>query len=149
MNPITNQLARLAYTHPWANRFLRVDLDTMAIHAQASSPYLPAYLGARGTAARICRHEVRRFLLRCELDAAYLHLYGIERDDADDIMETFPTVKRKDQAAHGEYRTKRVILEIYDEMQRAMARGEPYQTRLDPPPADPRVAHAARESGPG
>ena len=85
--------------------------------------------------------------LRCELDAAYFHLYGIERDDVDYIMETFPIVKRKDEAAHGEYRTKRVILEIYDEMQRAMDSGEPYQTRLDPPPADPRVAHEARMEG--
>jgi len=25
--------------------------------------------------------EERRFLLRCELDAAYFHLYGIARDD--------------------------------------------------------------------
>ena len=29
-------------------------------------------------------------------------------------METFPIVKRKDDAAHCEYRTKRVILEMYD-----------------------------------
>ena len=60
-------------------------------------------------------------------------------------METFPMAKRKDEAAHGEYRTKRVILEIYDAMQQAMDTGEPYQTRLDPPPADPRVAHEAGE----
>lgn len=79
--------------------------------------------------------ESRRFLLRCELDAAYLHLYGIERADVDYIMETFPIVKRKDEQAHGEYRTKRVILEIYDEMKRAMDAGEAYRTRLDPPPA--------------
>lgn len=41
----------------------------------------------------------------------------------------------------GEYRTQRVILEIYDAMAEAMRTGKPYQTRLDPPPADPRVAH--------
>ena len=58
----------------------------------------------------------RRFLLRCELDAAYFHLYGIARDDVDYIMDTFPIVRRKDEAQYGEYRTKRVILEIYDEM---------------------------------
>jgi hypothetical protein len=90
-----------------------------------------------------CWDEERRFLLRCELDAAFFHLYGIERDDVDYIMETFPIVKRKDEQRHGEYRTKRVILEIYDEMARAMRTGEPYRTRLDPPPADPRVAHSA------
>jgi very-short-patch-repair endonuclease len=83
----------------------------------------------------------RRFLLRCELDAAYFHLYGIERDDVDYIMETFPIVKRKDEKAHGHYRTKDKILEIYDAMAEAMKEGRSYQTLLDPPPADPRVAH--------
>jgi hypothetical protein len=90
--------------------------------------------------------EERRFLLRCELDAAYFHLYGIERDDVDYILETFPIVKRKDVAKYGEFRTKRVILEIYDEMAEAMRTGVAYQTRLDPPPADPRVAHPATRS---
>ncbi len=90
-------------------------------------------------------NEERRFLLRCELDAAYFHLYGIARDDVDYIMETFPIVKRKDETAYGEYRTKRVILEIYDAMQRAIETGQSYQTLLDPPPADPRVAHSIKE----
>ncbi|MFH1528844.1 MAG: hypothetical protein ABIG69_19745 [Bacteroidota bacterium] len=31
-------------------------------------------------------------------------------------MNTFPIVKRGDIDKHGEYRTKRVILEIFDEM---------------------------------
>jgi hypothetical protein len=57
-------------------------------------------------------------------------------------MDTFPIVRRNDEAAHGEYRTKRVILEIYDEMAQAIRTARPYQTRLDPPPADPRVAHS-------
>ena len=56
--------------------------------------------------------------------------------------ETIPLVGRKDEAAHGKYRTKRVILEIYDGMQRAVESGQPYQALLDPPPADPRVAHS-------
>jgi SOS-response transcriptional repressor LexA len=85
----------------------------------------------------------RRFFLRCELDASFFHLYGIARDDVDYIMETFPIVRRNDEAAYGEYRTKRVILEIYDQMQRAIDTGVPYETVLEPPPADPRVAHDA------
>ena len=89
-------------------------------------------------------NEERRFLLRCELDAAYFHLYGIERDDVDYIMETFPIVKRKDEKLYGEYRTKRVILEMYDEMRRAMETGEAYRTRLVPGPADAAVAHEGR-----
>lgn len=90
--------------------------------------------------------EERRFLLRCELDAAFFHLYAIQRDDVDYILETFPIVKRKNEDSYGEYRTKRVILEIYDAMQKAVETGVPYETVLDPPPADPRVAHPPREA---
>jgi hypothetical protein len=79
----------------------------------------------------------RRFLIRCELDAAYFHLYGINRDDADFILDTFPVVRKKDEAAHGEYRTKRVILEIYDAMADVIRTGTPYQTILYPPPGPP------------
>ena len=53
-------------------------------------------------------NEARRFLLRCELDAAC-------------ILDTFPIVKRKDTRT-----------------------GQPNQTRLDPPPADPAVAYPPR-----
>jgi Eco57I restriction-modification methylase len=88
--------------------------------------------------------EERRFLLLCELDAAYFHLYSIERDDLDYIMETFPIVKQRDEEQFKEYRTKRVILEIYDELQRAMETGKPYQTMLQPLPADPSLAHSPR-----
>ena len=85
--------------------------------------------------------EERRFLIRCELDAAFFHLYGIERDDVDYIMETFPIVKRKDAARYGCYRTKEQILAIYDAMRRAMDGGGSYETILDPPPGDRRAAH--------
>ena len=100
--------------------------------------------------------EERRFLLRCELDAAYFHLYlgspgerGTDssqlremfptpRDAVDYVMDTFPIVRRKDEEKYdGDYRTKRVILEIYDAMQEAIRTGKPYQTRLDPPPGPP------------
>jgi hypothetical protein len=88
--------------------------------------------------------EARRFLLRCELDAAFFHLYGIERDDVAYIIDTFPIVKRKDEAAHGSYRTRDTILDIYDAMQQAMTTGQPYQTRLEPPAADSKCCHPAR-----
>lgn len=83
----------------------------------------------------------RRFLLRGELDAAFFHLYGLSRDDTEYVLDAFPIVRKNDEKAHREYRTKRVVLEIYDEMARAMASGKPYLTRLDPPAADSRVAH--------
>lgn len=108
--------------------------------------------------------EERRFLLRCELDAAFFHLYlGPEdewrqqpaaltqsfptpRNAVSYIMDTFPIVKRKDEEKfNGDYRTKRTILEIYDALVEAMKSGQPYQTRLDPPPADPRCCHPPKQ----
>lgn len=112
--------------------------------------------------------EARRFLLRCELDAAFFHLYlsaGVNGDwsqpvgeTAEDlarlkasfptprdavayIMDTFPIVRRKDEEKWAEYRTKRVILEIFDALAESIRTGQPYQTRLDSPPADPRCCH--------
>ena len=80
-----------------------------------------------------------------EVDAACFHWYGLGREDVDYIMETFPIVKRKDIATHGEYRTKRLILEVYDAMQKAIDTGTEYQTILDPPPGQGR-RHPAKES---
>ena len=119
-----------------------------------SSPALPT-----GTPFRW--DDERRFLLRCELDAAYFHLYAIARDDVDYIMDTFPIVRRKDEKKHGEYRTKRVILEMDDQMAALPKIKVPhpkgldeeylvpdvsqFETWLSPPPADPSVAHPERE----
>ena len=94
-------------------------------------------------------NEERRFHIRCELDAAFFRLYGIARDDVDYILDTFSIVKRHDIKRHGDYRTKITILRLYDEMQVAIDGGTPFRTALDPPPADPRAAHAPTPSGTG
>jgi len=88
--------------------------------------------------------EERRAVLRAELDACFFHLYGIEREDVDYILDTFPIVARHDVAEFGECRTKRLVLERYDAMTKATATHEPYECPLDPPPGDPRAAHLPR-----
>ena len=75
----------------------------------------------------------RRFGLRCEIDAAFFHLYGISRDDTAYILDTFPVIERSERREHGEYRTKRVVLETYDALAAAAARGLPYDSPLGPP----------------
>lgn len=100
--------------------------------------------------------EERRFLLRCELDALYFHLYQISREDVDYIMETFPIVKRKDIAAYETFRTKDTILAIFDEMSQLPKTSIPapkgegdylvpdvshWNAATNPPPADASVAH--------
>ncbi len=55
-----------------------------------------------------------------------------------------PIVKRKDLNAHDGYCTKHVILEIYDAPAESMQTEKPYQTKLNPAPADPRCCHPPR-----
>ena len=86
-------------------------------------------------------NEERRTAIRAGLDAIYLHLYGLDRTDAEYVLDTFPIVRRRDEQLFGEYLTKRLILEQYDALAAAVVNGRPYEIGLDPPPADPRVAH--------
>ncbi|MEE3922089.1 hypothetical protein V2I01_38800 [Micromonospora sp. BRA006-A] len=85
--------------------------------------------------------EARRAVIRAELDALFFHLYGISRDDVDYIMETFPIVRRKDEAKYGTYRTKELVLAEYDRMSEAgvgltspLVEGESYTSTLAPSP---------------
>ncbi len=85
--------------------------------------------------------QERRALLRAELDAAFFCIYGFSEEDVKYVMETFPIVKRRDEARFGHYRTKRLIFDVYRKMAHAIASGVPYEPILDPPPGDPRGAH--------
>ncbi|MFJ9664980.1 Eco57I restriction-modification methylase domain-containing protein [Streptomyces sp. NPDC101219] len=87
--------------------------------------------------------EDRRAVIRAELDAFFFHLYGINRDDAAYILDTFNVTRDNDMKAHGEYRTKNLILAEYDRMavagltlENPLIEGESgtYQSTLTPPP---------------
>ena len=58
-----------------------------------------------------------------------LAFYDSILHDADYILETFHIVRKDDDKAHGEYRTKRVILEIYDAMAEATRSAMPAWAR--------------------
>lgn len=72
-----------------------------------------------------------RALIRAELDAAFFHLFELGRDEVGYILDTFSGARRNDISEFGEYRTKRLILEVYDGMQQAMGAGMPYQSPWD------------------
>ena len=84
----------------------------------------------------------RRIVLQAELDAAVMHLYGLDRAQSEWLIDSFAVLRKYEERDHGEFRTKRIVLEIYDEMATARSNGIVYQTRLDPPPADERCCHA-------
>jgi hypothetical protein len=89
--------------------------------------------------------EERRFQLRCELDAAYFHLYlgtgawhlaegepvadftrlkaafPTPRNAVEYVLDTFALVRKSDEERHGHYRTKQRILEVYDQLSRDTA----------------------------
>ena len=54
--------------------------------------------------------EEERRHLKARLDALYFHLYGLSREDAGYVLNTFPIVRRQDEAAFGAYRTRDLIL---------------------------------------
>ncbi len=70
--------------------------------------------------------------LRAEMDAHYARLYGFTRDELrytlrvdpkevhgeDFPGETFRVLKEKEVRLHGEYRTRRLVLEVWDGMER-------------------------------
>ena len=55
-------------------------------------------------------HDDERRHLRARLDALYFHLYGLSRDDAGYVLDTFPIVRREDEKQFGCYRTRDMIL---------------------------------------
>lgn len=70
----------------------------------------------------------QRALLRAEIDAYYAYLYGLSRDelryilDPADVMrpqypsETFRVLKENELAQFGEYRTRRLVLQAWDQL---------------------------------
>ncbi len=123
---------------------------------------------SRGSGSPILWDDDRRFQIRCELDAAFFHLYVPSQADGTwrpariaegnivdetpehlaaltrhfptprhavaHILDSFPLVRKKDEGAHGRYRTKDRILEIYDGMLEAQRTGREWTSPLQPPP---------------
>ncbi|WP_330249307.1 N-6 DNA methylase [Nocardia sp. NBC_00565] len=65
----------------------------------------------------------RRELLRADLDAAFLHVYGLSRTEAVHVLDSFTVVRKYEERDFGEYRTRRLVLDAYDRMAAAIAKG--------------------------
>jgi len=59
----------------------------------------------------------RREELIAKLEAIYGILYGLTREDLEYIFEAFRSTKRQEIANYGEYRSKRLALQYYDELE--------------------------------
>ncbi|RWK68266.1 N-6 DNA methylase [Mesorhizobium sp.] len=88
---------------------------------------------------------VRRADLRAELDALFALKYGLSRDElryvldpadthgADYPSETFRVLKRNEKAALGEFRTRRLVLEAYDQLSGSHVASGPIELRSAQP----------------
>ena len=84
----------------------------------------------------------RRALLRADLEAGFIHGYGLDRDEAEHVLDSFNRVRKHEERDFGEYRTKRLVLKAYDRMAEAIANGGKGWKPL----ADPPAGHGPRHS---
>lgn len=69
--------------------------------------------GALPAAALI--EEGSRAIARAEIDAVVARdVYGLTRTELADVLDSFPVLQGRESKAHGDYRTKRLILDSYD-----------------------------------
>lgn len=66
----------------------------------------------------------RRHCLKCELDAIFALMYKLNRSELEWILDapypssSFPILKNDEMKRFGEYRTKRYVLDAYDQLKR-------------------------------
>lgn len=69
-------------------------------------------------------NEENRLRLRCELDAIFAHMYGLDRPDLEWILDppqpslSFRALKEHEIKNFGEYRTQRYVLQAFDALTR-------------------------------
>ena len=97
----------------------------------------------RGRPLRLHRHQSEAVRVACS-GASYVLTTGTGSGKS--LAYIIPIVDYVLRHGSRVYRTKRVILEIYDEMRRAMKTEVPYNARLVPPAADAGMRHRPRES---
>ena len=86
----------------------------------------------------------RRATIQAEIDAAVLHLYGLDRHQANWVLDSFTVLRKYEERDYGEFRTKRLVLTAYDAMATAKRLGTAYLTPLSPLPADPILCHPTK-----
>jgi len=75
--------------------------------------------------------EEVRLQLRAEIDAMVAReLFGLTKPELEYVLGGFPTQQRYQDEKYGEFRSRRLILEVYDALTQAAETGQPYQSPL-------------------
>ena len=52
--------------------------------------------------------------LRAELDALFMHLYGLTEGEILHVLDAFHVLKRNEQLRWGEFRTARLVIDAFE-----------------------------------
>lgn len=138
--------AKLEGAPAWLGEEVRAWLNNRAIELFYTNWELQSLAKSIGRETPPFRWDPsRRQILQAEIDAAVLHLYGLDREQSDWVLNSFTVLRKYEERDHGEFRTKRLVLTAYDAMAKAKASGMAYQTPLSPPPADISLCHGAED----
>lgn len=85
--------------------------------------------------------QARRRAIQAEIDAATMHFYGLNEEQAVWILDSFTVLRKYEERDHNEFHTKRLVLDAYTAMSEAKTAGTAYVSPLSPPPADPSLCH--------
>ena len=74
--------------------------------------------------------EDERLVARAEIDAIVARdVFELTRPEVEYVLDTFPVHRGYQEQQYREYRSRRLILEVYDALKRASETGVPYQPR--------------------
>jgi hypothetical protein len=129
---------------PWRHdRSLSAWLLSYVLELSYTSDRLRPYAESIGDDGSPFRWDSeRRAMLRADLEACFLHVYGFNREETEHVLDSFPVTRRYEERDFGEYRTKRLVLEAYDRMAEAISNGGKGWKPL----ADPPAGHGPRHS---
>jgi hypothetical protein len=114
---------RLPMDHPVVRR-----LAQLATGLTCTAPEMTAYWNAMaglGLCERVTDDTTlpgvmdpdKRAAARAEIDAVVAReLFELSANELGGILDTFPVLRRREERAYGEFRTKRLVLEWYDKM---------------------------------
>jgi hypothetical protein len=111
-------------------------LGTVALRLSCTGPEMAGYwnmMAARGWCEPVpddavsvgLVDEAERALARAEIDAVVARdVFGLFREELEFVLDTFVQLARAEERAHGEYRTRRLVLELYDRLGVSMPEAE-------------------------
>jgi hypothetical protein len=86
--------------------------------------------------------EEERLVAKAEIDAIVArNVFDLARAELDYVLNTFPTYQGYQAEQYGEYRSRKLILEVYDALEAASQQGHTYQSRVPASPSNGTPPH--------